>query len=66
MSSKNVVQNIDIVCRRINGNISSFETDLVELMSRNIVSIEERLNEWTSKELSINLRISGRMIWENR
>ena len=61
-----MVQNIDIVCRRVNGNISSFETDLVELMSRNIVSIEERLNEWTCKELSINLRISGRMIWDNR
>ena len=32
-------QNIDIFCRRINGNISSIETYLVELMRRINLSI---------------------------
>ena len=39
------VHHMDILCRRVNGNISSIETYSVELMSRIKLSIEGRLNE---------------------
>ena len=46
---------MDILCRRDNGNVSSIETDLVELMRRIKLSIDGRLNEWNSKESSISM-----------
>ena len=45
---------MDVLCRRDNGNISSIETYLVELIRRIKLSIEGRLNELNSKESSIS------------
>ena len=55
ISSKYGAQNMDILCRRDNGNISSIETDLVELIRCIKLSIEGWLNEWNSKESSISI-----------
>ena len=46
---------MDILCKRDNGNISSIETDLVELINSLLIrriklSIEGRLNKLNSKE----------------
>ena len=61
ISNKYGAQNVDILCKRVNGNISSIEADLVELVRRIKLSIERRLNEWNSKyrnseESSISIR----------
>ena len=46
---------MDILCKRDNGNISSIETDLVELIRGIKLSIEGRLNELNSKESFISI-----------
>ena len=58
--SKIILKNVRIaenwnLCNNVNVNISSMDTDLVELMRRIIISIEGGSNKWNSESLKSNL-----------